>query len=123
MMEVLLSLAERYNYVITIFLMMAGLYIVIARGTWVKKLVRSVDLPDLGLPALHRTGKDPGRLGAHHRSGDHRMLINPLPHVLIFTAIVVGLHAMALGLATGRFASTKATAPSRKTRSREIAGP
>ena len=38
-MPTLDDLIGHYNYVITIFLMMAGLYIVVARGNMVKKLV------------------------------------------------------------------------------------
>ena len=38
-MSTLTAIADHYNYVITIFLLMAGLYIVVARGNMVKKLV------------------------------------------------------------------------------------
>ena len=38
-MSTLTAMAEHYNYVITMFLMMAGLYIVVVRGNMVKKLV------------------------------------------------------------------------------------
>ena len=38
-MSTLADLIEHYHYAITIFLMMAGLYIVVARGNMVKKLV------------------------------------------------------------------------------------
>ena len=53
-----------YNYFITIFLMVAGLYIVIARGNMIKKLVGPRAVPDLGLSALHRAGQDHRRHGA-----------------------------------------------------------
>ena len=38
-MTAVTTFIEHYNYVVTIFLMMAGLYIVAARGNMVKKLV------------------------------------------------------------------------------------
>ena len=97
-MDALLSLADRYNYVITVFLMVAGLYIVTARGNLIKKLV--------GL-AIFQTSVyllyiEPGKiLGGTAPILDpaYTLYSNPLPHVLILTAIVVGVATMALGLA------------------------
>jgi multicomponent Na+:H+ antiporter subunit C len=97
-MDDLLSLADRYNYVITVFLMVAGLYIVAARGNLIKKLV--------GL-AIFQTSVyllyiEPGKiLGGTAPILDpaYTLYSNPLPHVLILTAIVVGVATMALGLA------------------------
>ena len=56
-------------------------------------------LPDLGLPALHRPGQADRRHGADPRRQPSRVYSNPLPHVLILTAIVVGVATLALGLA------------------------
>ena len=87
-----------YNYFITIFLMVAGLYIVIARGNMIKKLV--------GL-ALFQTSVyllyiEPGKIiggTAPILDPAFKVYSNPLPHVLILTAIVVGVATLALGLA------------------------
>ena len=38
-MQALTAVLDHYNYAVTIFLMMAGLYIVVARSNLVKKLV------------------------------------------------------------------------------------
>jgi multicomponent Na+:H+ antiporter subunit C len=87
-----------YNQWITIFLMVSGLYIVIARGNMIKKLVglsifqTSVYL--LYLSAGRVTGGTPPIIDAAHTVYTH-----PLPHVLILTAIVVGIGTLALGLA------------------------
>jgi multicomponent Na+:H+ antiporter subunit C len=97
-MDLLRSFAEHYNYVVTVFLMMAGLYIVTARGNLIKKLV--------GL-AIFQTSVyllyiEPGKiLGGTAPILDPAFEVysNPLPHVLILTAIVVGVATMALGLA------------------------
>ena len=97
-MDALLSLADHYNYVITVFLMVAGLYIVAARGNLIKKLV--------GL-AIFQTSVyllyiEPGKIlggTAPILDPDFTLYSNPLPHVLILTAIVVGVATMALGLA------------------------
>jgi multicomponent Na+:H+ antiporter subunit C len=97
-MATLLTLAEHYNYVVTIFLMMAGLYIVVARGNMVKKLIglsifqTSVYLLYIG-PAKIIDGTAPIVDPAFSTYS------NPLPHVLILTAIVVGVATLALGLA------------------------
>jgi multicomponent Na+:H+ antiporter subunit C len=87
-----------YNQYITIFLMVSGLYIVIARGNMVKKLV--------GL-SLFQTSVYLLYISAGKVSGgtapivDPRFTVysHPLPHVLILTAIVVGIATLALGLA------------------------
>ena len=97
-MDLLRSFAGHYNYVVTVFLMVAGLYIVTARGNLIKKLV--------GL-AIFQTSVyllyiEPGKiLGGTAPILDpaFRVYSNPLPHVLILTAIVVGVATMALGLA------------------------
>ncbi|MBI3435214.1 MAG: cation:proton antiporter subunit C [Proteobacteria bacterium] len=97
-MAALANLADHYNYIITIFLMVAGLYVVIAHGNMIKKLVglsifqTSVYLLYIG-PAKIIGGTAPiidAAFGVYS---------NPLPHVLILTAIVVGVATLALGLA------------------------
>ena len=86
------------GYWITIFIAMTGLYIVIARGNLIKKLVglsifqTSVYLLYIG----------PGKLvggTAPIIAEPFKIYSNPLPHVLILTAIVVGVATIALGLA------------------------
>ena len=97
-MQMLETIAPHYNYIITIFLMISGLYIVIARSNMVKKLV--------GL-ALFQTSVyllyiSPAKIvGGTAPILDDRYTVysNPLPHVLILTAIVVGVGTLALGLA------------------------
>lgn len=97
-MEVLHEIIAHYNQWITIFLMVSGLYIVVARGNMVKKLVglslfqTSVYL--LYISAGKILGGTPPIL-----SEEYSVYSNPLPHVLILTAIVVGVATLALGLA------------------------
>jgi multicomponent Na+:H+ antiporter subunit C len=97
-MSTFTALFNHYNYFITIFIMMAGLYIMTARGHLVKKLIglsifqTSVYLLYIG----------PGKiLGGTAPILDPAFTLysNPLPHVLILTAIVVGVATLALGLA------------------------
>jgi len=131
-------LAERFNYIPIIILMMIGLYVVIATGNLVKRLVglslfqTSVFLlyitigkvfggsPPIiaddghhgedaghGAEAVVAHGADAGEHAAE--AADHAVdtahqaaeiiYSNPLPHVLILTAIVVGVATLAVGLA------------------------
>lgn len=97
-MTVLEQLLSHYNYFVTIFLMMAGLYVVIARGNMIKKLV-GLSLFQSSVYLLYIS---PGKiLGGTAPIVDAKYTVysNPLPHVLILTAIVVGVATLALGLA------------------------
>jgi multicomponent Na+:H+ antiporter subunit C len=97
-MTAIRTFIEHYNYVLTVFLMMTGLYIVTARGNMVKKLV------GLGVfqTSVYLLYIEPGKiLGGTPPTlhPDLAVYSNPLPHVLILTAIVVGVATTALGLA------------------------
>jgi len=87
-----------YNYWIVVFLMMAGLYVVIARGNLVKKIV-GLNVFQASVFLLYITmGKVEGGTAPILAEG-FTSYSNPLPHVLILTAIVVGVATTALGLA------------------------
>jgi multicomponent Na+:H+ antiporter subunit C len=78
--------------------MMAGLYILIARTNLLKKLV------GLGIfqTSVYLLYIAPGKLiggTAPIIADGFTLYSNPLPHVLILTAIVVGVATLALGLA------------------------
>jgi len=134
-------LAERFNFIIVIILMMTGLYAVIATGNLVKRLVglslfqTSVFLLYITMgkvfggqpPILPEYGGGHGETDSHAgeaaaaaghgaEMADHAasaaeqtaaygashgeaIYSNPLPHVLILTAIVVGVATLAVGLA------------------------
>lgn len=92
------TLATRYNDWITIFLMVAGLYIVVARSNMIKSLV------GLGIfqTSVYLLYLSPGKvLGGTPPiiAEGLETYSNPLPHVLILTAIVVGVATLSLGLA------------------------
>ncbi len=95
MLQVIL---DHYNYWIAILLMMIGLYTVVARGNLVKKIV-GLNIFQTSVFLLYITmGKVTGGTAPIL---DERFTVysNPLPHVLILTAIVVGVATTALGLA------------------------
>ncbi len=101
-----MTLLGHFNYWIVIALMMMGFYILISRGNLVKKLI-GLSLFQTSVFFLYiSSGKILGGtapiLMDDHGAGEgaaHVVYSNPLPHVLILTAIVVGIATTALGLA------------------------
>lgn len=121
-------IAARGNYWIIIALMMTGLYITFEANNLIKRLVglsvfqTSVFLfyitlskvaggtapilmgGDIKKKASH-AGEEAGAAAGGHgeaaaaSSGLENVYSNPLPHVLILTAIVVGVSTLAVGLA------------------------
>lgn len=119
-------IAERFNYIVVIILMMTGLYAMIATGNLVKRLVglslfqTSVFLlfittskvfggqpPILPYPLYDTYGEGHADYDGQVTLGETEATVstveavysNPLPHVLILTAIVVGVATLAVGLA------------------------
>lgn len=114
-------LGTHFNYVAVVVLMMVGLYIVFSSGNLIKRMIglalfqtsaglfyislgkvaggtAAIRL-DAGSPegrALAAT-LDPAYVAQHGVEGV--VYSNPLPHVLILTAIVVGVATLAVGLA------------------------
>ena len=87
-----------YSYWSVIVLMMAGLYIVVSRGNLVKKIV-GLNIFQISVFLLYISiGKIEGGT-APILTGRPEVFSNPLPHVLILTAIVVAVSTTALGLA------------------------
>ena len=87
-----------YNYWIVIFLMMTGFYIVISRGNLIKKII-GLSIFQTSVFLLYISmGKVEGGT-APILDDRYTVYSNPLPHVLILTAIVVGVATSALGLA------------------------
>ncbi len=87
-----------YNYWIVIVLMMTGFYVVVSRGNLVKKIV-GLNIFQTSVFILYISmGKVTGGTAPIIAEGI-TTYSNPLPHVLILTAIVVGVATSALGLA------------------------
>jgi len=118
-----ITLFSQFNYVIVIILMMVGLYVVFASRNLIKKLVglsvfqTSVFLLYItigkvsgGQPPIHvddhassnevlaSAGTKAAAIEAAHSGGHDVLYSNPLPHVLILTAIVVGVATLSIGL-------------------------
>jgi multicomponent Na+:H+ antiporter subunit C len=86
------------NYWIAMFLLISGLYIVIARGNLVKKLV-GLSIFQTSVYLIYISPSKILGATAPILSDEFDLYSNPLPHVLILTAIVVGVATIALGLA------------------------
>ncbi len=87
-----------YNYWIVIFLMMTGFYVVIARSNLVKKII-GLNIFQTSVFLLYISmGKIRGG-NAPIISEGVTTYSNPLPHVLILTAIVVGIATTGMGMA------------------------
>jgi len=94
------AMAGLWNYWAVIVLMMIGLYIMISRGNLVKK-VMGMNIFQVSVIMLYvsmgkvRGGTPPILI----EGADDVVYSNPLPHVLMLTAIVVGVATTAVGLA------------------------
>lgn len=87
-----------YNYWVVVVLMMAGFYVVIAQGNLIKKIVGlNVFQVSVFVFYISMAKVDGGT--APILSDGIETYSNPLPHVLILTAIVVGVATTALALA------------------------
>ncbi len=86
-----------FNYWVVILLMRAGFYTVIASGNLVKKIV-GLNIFQTSVFIMYISiGKIVGGT-APILATNAELYSNPLPHVLILTAIVVGVATTALGL-------------------------
>lgn len=90
---------DHYNYWMVIILMMTGLYIVVARGNLIKKIV-GLNIFQTSVFMLYISmSKIIGGTAPILTGNADEVYSNPLPSVLILTAIVVGVATTALGLA------------------------
>lgn len=87
-----------YNYWIVVALMMIGLYIVIAQGNLLKKIV-GLNIFQVSVFILYISIANVTEARAPILEPGVESYANPLPHVLILTAIVVGIATTSLGLA------------------------
>ena len=87
-----------WNYWIVFLLMMIGLFLVIGRKNFLKKVV-GLTIFQTSVFLLYITfGKIKGGTPPILNNAIDTIYSNPLPHVLILTAIVVGVATTALGL-------------------------
>ncbi|MBK5099623.1 MAG: cation:proton antiporter subunit C [Desulfobacteraceae bacterium] len=105
--DLIQMVVAKYNYWIYITLMMIGLYAIIAKNNLVKKIVgmnifqTAIILFYVSMAA--KRGATIPIIEHGHGAGSHVVhaadYINPLPHVLMLTAIVVGVATLGVALA------------------------
>ena len=89
-----------YNYLVFAVLLMIGLYAVITRGNLIKKLLGlSIFQSAVFLMYITMNKVDGGTAPIIQKYVPDQIFSNPLPQVLILTAIVVGVSTTSLGLA------------------------
>ena len=86
------------NYWIVVILMMTGFYIVISQGNLIKKIV-GLNVFQVSVFVFYISMSKVIGGAAPILDESIENYSNPLPHVLILTAIVVGVATTALGLA------------------------
>ena len=111
MTDFLELVVAKYNYWIYITLMMIGLYAIISKNNLVKKILGmnifqtaiilfyvSIGVKEGATIPILEHGHGPA-----HGAGSHAIhaadYMNPLPHVLMLTAIVVGVATLGVALA------------------------
>ena len=87
-----------YNYWIVVLLMMAGFYTVVSRGNLIKKIA-GLNIFQTSVFLLYISIGNVKEGTTPIVAEGFTQYSNPLPHVLILTAIVVGVATTALGLA------------------------
>ena len=107
MTDLISTIVAKYNYWIYITLMMIGLYAMIAKNNLVKKIVgMNIFQTAIILFYVSIGVKKGGTIPIiEHGHGHENYVvyavdyINPLPHVLMLTAIVVGVATLGVALA------------------------
>lgn len=89
---------SHFNYWVVIALMMVGFFIVIAHGNLIKKLM-GLNLFQTSVFIFYISAAKVSGGTAPILTDKAELYSNPLPHVLILTAIVVGISTTALALA------------------------
>lgn len=93
-------LTTRYTYIVFVLLVAIGLYMMIASPNLVKKLI-GVNLFQTAaflffVTSAYVEGGQSAVVPAGEATGTY---VSPLPHVIVLTAIVVGVSLTAVGLA------------------------
>ncbi|MFQ3246793.1 MAG: multicomponent Na+:H+ antiporter subunit C [Arenicella sp.] len=95
-----MELLGYYNYWVFAILLVIGLYAVIAKGNLIKKLLGlSIFQSAVFLMYITMDKVEGGTAPIIQKGVPDQIFSNPLPQVLILTAIVVGVSTTAVGLA------------------------
>lgn len=98
------EILAKYNYWIYVILMMIGFYAVIAKKNLVKKVI-GLNIFATAIFLFYISIGDmieiPGKIITEpiYMHGENLVYVNPIPHVLILTGIVVSVSTTAVALA------------------------
>lgn len=93
-----MEIFQHYNYIISVVLMMIGFFGIISNKNFIKKIIGlSIFQVSVLLFYMSVSRIDDGAVPIFKEGVD--FYSNPVPHVLMLTAIVVGIAVMAVGLA------------------------
>ncbi|MDH7594257.1 MAG: cation:proton antiporter subunit C [Methanomicrobiales archaeon] len=91
-------LLTRYNYYMAVIIMMIGLYAMIAKSNLVKKII-GLNIFQTAIFLFYISIADVrGGTAPILIEGSNALYVNPVPHVLILTAIVVSVSTTAVAL-------------------------
>lgn len=103
---IMAEIMAKYNYWLYVILMMIGFYAMIGKRNLVKKLLGMNIFQTAIILFYISTGTKKGggipivdKYAALHGQVDVTQVVNPLPHVLMLTAIVVGVSVTGVALA------------------------
>ena len=97
-MDFVSAFTTHFNYVLVVILMMTGFYMVIARPNMIKQLA-GLSIFQAAVFVFYISLAYVSGGTAPIITETDRIYANPLPHVLILTAIVVSVATLAVGLA------------------------
>ena len=103
MEQIITAIGAKYNYVIYVVLMMIGLYAMIVKSNLVKKIIGmnifQTSIILFYVSTAYKTGKTIPIVPYQGHDAVHAAdYINPLPHVLMLTAIVVSVATLGVAL-------------------------
>jgi multicomponent Na+:H+ antiporter subunit C len=99
------EILAKYNYWVSIILMLIGFYAMIAKGNLVKKIIglnifqTAIFLFYISLADIGPIPRGTAPIVSEEIIHKGYVYVNPLPHVLILTAIVVAVATTAVALA------------------------
>ncbi len=96
--DLLIAVISRYNYYMAVIIMLIGVYAMIAKSNLVKKII-GLNIFQTAIFLFYISIADVrGGTAPILVEGTDAVYVNPLPHVLILTAIVVAVSTTAVAL-------------------------
>ncbi len=98
MIQIMTANIGHIIYLVAIFVLLSGLYIMLTSKNYVRKIIGLGIFQNSILIFYVALGKARGGIVPIEVAGSH-LYTSPVPHVLMLTAIVVGFATLSVGLA------------------------